>query len=74
MHRSDGCGAPSALQKCSIIHKVLSALFGAHLFRDNATETVIRAYPIPQNEDGMDMEDRILLLKKLISTKELLSV
>jgi hypothetical protein len=26
-HRSDGCGVPSALQKCSIIHPVLSALF-----------------------------------------------
>lgn len=46
----------------------------AYLLRDNATETVIRTYPIPQNEDGMDTEDRILLLKKLISTKELLSV
>lgn len=46
----------------------------AYLLRDNATETVIRTYPIPQNEDGMDTENRILLLKKLISTKELLSV
>ena len=25
-HRSDGCGTASALPKCSIIHKVLSAL------------------------------------------------
>ena len=25
-HRSGGCGTPSALPKCSIIHKVLSAL------------------------------------------------
>ena len=23
----DGCGTPSALQKCSVIHKVLPALF-----------------------------------------------
>lgn len=48
--------------------------YPAYLLWDNATETVIRTYPIPQNEDGMDTEDRILLLKKLISTKELLFV
>lgn len=46
----------------------------AYLLRDNATETVIRTFPVPQNEDSIDTEDRVLLLKKLISSKELLSV
>ncbi|WP_270761385.1 hypothetical protein [Gemmiger qucibialis] len=27
-HRSGSCGTASALPKCAIIHKVLSALFG----------------------------------------------
>lgn len=46
----------------------------AYLLRENATETVIRTFPIPQNEDGIDTEDRILLLKKLLSTKDQLSI
>ena len=40
----------------------------AYLLRDNETETVLKAFPIKQNEDGIDMEDRILLLKKTISS------
>jgi len=30
-HRFGGCGTASALPKCSIIHKVLSALLAWHL-------------------------------------------
>ena len=40
----------------------------AYLLRDNETEVVIRSFPIKQNEEGIDMEDRILLLKELISS------
>lgn len=43
----------------------------AYLLRDNKTDSVIRSFPIPQNEDGIDTEDRIILLKELISSKEL---
>lgn len=43
----------------------------AYLLRDNKTDSVIRSFPIPQNEDGIDTVDRIRLLKELISSKEL---
>ena len=43
----------------------------AYLVRDNATENVIKTFTIPQNEEGIDTTDRILLLKRLISSKEL---
>ena len=51
------------------IHIVCSN--AAYLVRDNATENVIKSFTIPQNEEGIDTEDRILLLKRLISSKEL---
>lgn len=37
-----------------------------YLLRDNETEKVIETFPIPQNEDGIDTKDRILLLKRII--------
>ena len=43
----------------------------SYILRDNETETEIRTFPIQQNEEGIDVEDRILLLKRLIDTKEL---
>lgn len=39
-----------------------------YLLRDNETEEVIKSFPIPQNEDGVDVEDRILLLKRIVPT------
>lgn len=38
----------------------------AFLLRDNETETVLKTFPVQQNEEGIDTEDRILLLKQLI--------
>ena len=38
----------------------------SYLLRDNETEKVIETFPIPQNEDGIDTKDRILLLKQII--------
>ena len=43
----------------------------AYLLRDNETETVLKSFPIKQDEDGTDMEDRILLLKTIISSDAL---
>ena len=43
----------------------------SYLLRDNKTDSVIRSFPIPQNEDGIDTEDRIILLRELISSQEL---
>ncbi len=43
----------------------------AYLLRDNETEEVIRTFPIRQNENGIDVEDRIQLLKHLINSDEL---
>ena len=37
-----------------------------YLFRNNESEEVIKVIPIPQNEDGIDVEDRILLLRRSI--------
>jgi hypothetical protein len=37
-----------------------------YLLRDNETEKVIETFPIPQNEDGIDTKDRIMLLKQII--------
>ena len=37
-----------------------------YLLRDNETEKVIETFPIPQNKDGIDTKDRILLLKRII--------
>ena len=42
----------------------------AYLLRDNETETVLKEFPIKQSEDGIDQEDRILLLRKIISNDE----
>ena len=39
-----------------------------YLLRENTTEEVIKAFPIPQNDSGVDVEDRILLLKRIIPT------
>ena len=41
----------------------------AYLLRDNKTEEVIKSFPIKQNEEGMDIEDRIVILKQLIRTQ-----
>lgn len=38
-----------------------------YLLRDNETEEVIETLLIPQNNEGIDTEDRILLLKQYIS-------
>jgi hypothetical protein len=38
-----------------------------YLLRYNEGETVIDTIPIQQNDDGIDTEDRILLLKQYIS-------
>ncbi len=40
-----------------------------YLLRDNETEEVIKSFPIPQNEVGIDNEDRILLLLERIIPK-----
>lgn len=37
-----------------------------YLLRDNENENVIKTFPIPQNEEGIDTKDRILLLKWII--------
>ena len=37
-----------------------------YLLRENETEEVITIFPIPQNDNGVDVEDRILLLKRII--------
>ena len=39
----------------------------AYLLRDNGTEEVIDTIPITQNSDGIDTEDRIILLKDYIA-------
>ena len=41
----------------------------AYLLRDNKTEEVLETLPIRQNEEGLDIEDRIELLKEYISEK-----
>ena len=41
----------------------------AYLLRDNETEEVIKSFSIKQNEEGVDVEDRVVLLKKLIKDK-----
>lgn len=38
-----------------------------YILRENETERVIEIIPIHQNEDGVDTEDRIILLKQYIS-------
>lgn len=43
----------------------------AYLLRDNETEAVLREFPIQQNEEGIDTEDRILRLKEIISSGEI---
>ena len=40
----------------------------AYLLRDNDTEAVLKEFPVQQNEEGIDTEDRILRLKKIISS------
>ena len=45
----------------------------AYLLRDNETEAIIMTFPISQNEEGIDTEDRIILLKELISSGNLFS-
>lgn len=45
----------------------------AYLLRDNETEAIIRSFPISQNEEGIDTEDRIILLKELISSGSLVA-
>ena len=44
----------------------------AYLLRDNKTETVLKTFPIQQNDEGIDTEDRIILLKKLIDSGDFL--
>ena len=39
----------------------------AYALRDNETEEVIETMPIQQNEDGIDTENRILVLKRFIA-------
>lgn len=38
----------------------------AYVLRENETEEIIETIPIQQNEDGIDIEDRILILKQYI--------
>ena len=38
----------------------------AYLVRDNNTEEVLERIPILQNEEGIDIEDRIIKLKQYI--------
>ncbi len=45
----------------------------AYLLRDNETEAIIRSFPVSQNEEGIDTEDRIILLKELISSGALVA-
>ncbi len=40
---------------------------GGYLLRDNETEKVIETIPVQQNDEGIDTEDRIRLLKQYIS-------
>ena len=42
-----------------------------YVLRSNETNTEIETVPIPQNEKGIDTEDRILLLKRFISERGL---
>ena len=39
-----------------------------YLLRDNETKQTIKSIQIPQNEDGIDTQDRILLLKNYITS------
>ena len=39
------------------------------MLRANDTEEVLETVPIRQNEDGIDIEDRILVLKKYLDQK-----
>lgn len=41
----------------------------AYLLRDNKTEEVLETLPIKQDSDGIDIEDRIVLLKEYIARK-----
>ena len=41
----------------------------AYLLRDNRTEEIMERLIIPQNEEGIDTVDRIILLKEYISRK-----
>ena len=40
---------------------------GAYLVRDNETEATVEAIPIRQNEEGVDVEDRVKVLKGLVN-------
>lgn len=38
--------------------------------RDNQSEKVIKTIPIKQNEDGVDTQDRIVVLKRFVKRME----
>ncbi|MCH5260727.1 MAG: DUF262 domain-containing protein [Lachnospiraceae bacterium] len=42
----------------------------AYVLRENETEEIIETVPIKQNENGIDIEDRILVLKKYIANMQ----